>query len=186
MEGAGDSTKHCKFGQTARRAKVHGFERPRLVYRPRKLEPADLEAALRRADFQAAAIERLTSKRRDALLNAVHLFVRASETTADWGQALLFFAAAVDVIAGLAPRKRALSVHDRAAVLNATEKLFGRDDSRQVAVTRALDRVNEVSLTERLRRVSEASGDSRGSQSGCWGPCDRKSRKHERVWACSL
>ena len=128
------------------------LSRPRLVYRPRKLEPADLEAALRRADFQAAAIERLTSKRRDALLNAVHLFVRASETTADWGQALLFFAAAVDVISGLAPRKRALSVHDRAAVLNATEKLFGRDDSRQVAVTCALHRVNEVSLTERLRR----------------------------------
>ena len=91
------------------------------------------------------------------LLNGVHLFVRATESS-DWRDALLFYAGAADQIANLAPRRRVFSARDREALLSASEGLFGPDDPRHQRVTQLLAWVNNLPFKERLQMVADEAG----------------------------
>lgn len=141
----------------ARRLNTPGaaaMSRPRLTSRRRaSLSNEEADDAIERAVRQAANLDRASRRKREALLQAVHLFARACETT-DWTDALLFYSAAIDTVAGLARRRVVLGPSDRAAM----ENLFPPGDPRHQRVRQLLQLANQWSLKEGFQAAAGAAG----------------------------
>jgi len=134
--------------------KAIAMSRPRLTSRRRaSLSAEEAKTAVGRAIAQGAVLDRAPRKKRDALLRAVHLFARACETT-DWADALLFYSAAADTVAGLAPQRRVFKPADRAAM----QGLFAPGDPRHQRVGKLLKFANQRPFKEGFRDAAAAAG----------------------------
>lgn len=134
-------------------AKSLAMRKPRFLRRPTPLPQAAIDSAVEIASQQASSLQSIVPERRARLMNAVHLFVRATEATG-WDDALLFYSAAADEIAKLAPRSRVLTRSDKARVAAAVRRLFGKADARCKRIVELLDRANDPPFKARLRAVA--------------------------------
>ena len=131
------------------------MSRARILRRPRRTSQAEMQLAIKEAGKQLKAIEDLPKKQRRPLLDAVHLFVRATETS-DLGTALLFYSGAVDRMTQLAPSRRIFSSAELKKVRKAVRDVCGEDDEKQARADHLVKLLNDAPWKERLIRVAQA------------------------------
>lgn len=138
-------------------AKAMALSRPRIVRRAGTISQAEYEAAVALADSSAKALDALKNEHQARLRNAVHLFVRAAEAR-DWSTALLYYSAAADEIAAVAPKRTVLSHDDRRQVAAASEALFSAKDPRHRRVVELLKMANDRPFRRKLADVADSCG----------------------------
>jgi len=143
--------------------RLHGGEgalytrSPKLHRRASRLSGSEMSDALARAGKQAQAMTDKPPAWRRGVLNAVHLFIRATEVK-QWDDALIFYSCAADEVANLAPKSRLFSKNDRKLMSDALATVFEDDDERRTRAESAIARINERSFREKIRAVAEANG----------------------------
>jgi hypothetical protein len=131
------------------------MSRPRVRRRSGSLSNEEIDEAIQGASNQLRKLSSTSARRRRSILNAMHLFVRATEAPL-WSDALLFYSCAADEIVSLAPRDRTFGKKDRKSMLEAAAAKFGKDHAKYVRIEALMSRANQRTFKEGIRAVAAA------------------------------